>query len=256
MNISRALAITVVAALAACSRAAPPASPAPPAPQPAPTRAPAAVARQLPNEIRWFRNAAEYRALARQAYQVAGDRLPELTRGLAPQRWAVILDADETVLDNSEYERRRFVLDSGYTDASWAAWVDERMAPAVPGAPEYARRVHAMGGRVVIVTNRAESLCDATRANLASIGFAADVVLCQAPGESDKNPRFQKVQSGTAAAGVPPLTVVEWLGDNILDFPGMTQAMRNSPAAFADFGKRYFILPNPMYGSWTQNKTP
>ena len=235
---------------AGCSRAAPP------APQPAHQPAPAAAARQLPNDIRWFRNSAEYRALARQAYRVAGDRLSDLTRGLEPQRWAVVLDADETVLDNSEYERRRFLLDSGYTDASWAAWVNERAAGAVPGARAFARRVHAMGGRVVIVTNRAESLCDATRANLASVGFAADVVLCQAPGESDKNPRFQKVQAGTASPGVPPLAVVEWLGDNILDFPDMTQELRHSPAAFAEFGRRYFILPNPMYGSWTQNRAP
>src|SRR5689334_6660767 len=87
---------------------------------------PPAVPRPLPNDIRWFRTSAEYRALARQAYQVAGDRMPELARGLAAQSWAVIMDADETVLDNSEYQRRRAMLDSGYSDASWAAWVNER----------------------------------------------------------------------------------------------------------------------------------
>jgi predicted secreted acid phosphatase len=78
-------------------------------------------------------------------------------------------------------------------------------------------------------------------------------VLCQAPGESDKNPRFRRVQSGTAAPGVPALTVVAWFGDNILDFPGLSQASREDPAALAEFGRRYFVLPNPMYGSWTQN---
>ena len=64
------------------------------------------------------------------------------------------------------------------------------------------------------------------------------------------------VQAGTAAEGIPALTVVEWLGDNILDFPGMTQDARNDPAAFSEFGKRYFILPNPMYGSWQQIREP
>jgi 5'-nucleotidase (lipoprotein e(P4) family) len=212
--------------------------------------------RQLPNEIRWFRGSAEYGALTRQTYQVAGDRLPDLARGLPAQSWAVILDADETVLDNSEYQRRRFVVDSGYTDASWGAWVNERAATPVPGAPEFTARVHAAGGRVVIVTNRAEAVCDPTRANLQTAGIAADVVLCQPPGESDKNPRFQRVQSGTAIPGVPALTVVEWLGDNILDFPRLSQAARTDPRALAGFGKRYFILPNPMYGSWTQNRDP
>jgi 5'-nucleotidase (lipoprotein e(P4) family) len=215
-----------------------------------------AAVRALPNEIRWFRTSAEYRALARQTYQLAADRLPELVRSSGAQRWAVILDADETVLDNSEYQRRRALDDSAYTEASWSAWVNEGAAAAIPGAPEFTQRVHAMGGHVVIVTNRALTLCDATRANLRTIHVDADVVLCQPQGESNKNPRFQRVQNGTAADGIPPLAVVEWIGDNILDFPGMTQESRNDPAAFSEFGKRYFILPNPMYGSWQQIREP
>src|SRR4051812_26866701 len=215
---------------------------------------PLVAPRQLPNDIRWFRSAAEYRALTRQAYHNASDRLPELARGLAPQSWAVILDADETVLDNSEYQRRRYMLDSGYTEATWAAWVNERAAPAVPGAPEFTRLVHTLGGRIAIVTNRADSLCAATRANLQTAGIETDLVLCQTPGPSDKNPRFQKVQNGTAVAGVPPLAVVAWVGDNILDFPAMTQAARNDPRALDAFGRKFFVLPNPMYGSWQQNR--
>ena len=214
------------------------------------------VSAELPNEIRWFRTSAEYRALSRQTYQLAADRLPELTRGAPAKTWAVVLDADETVLDNSEYQRRRALDDSAYTEASWSAWVNERSARAIPGSPEFTQRVHALGGRVVIVTNRALGLCDATRANLKAIHVDADVVLCQPPGESNKNPRFERVQAGTAENGLPALTVVEWIGDNILDFPGMTQDARNDPAAFSQFGKRYFILPNPMYGSWQQIREP
>jgi 5'-nucleotidase (lipoprotein e(P4) family) len=214
---------------------------------------PLAAPRRLPNDIRWFRTSAEYRALTRQTYSLATSRLAELSRGLAPQSWAVVLDADETVIDNSEYQRRRAMIDSGYTEASWAAWVNERAAPPVPGAPEFTRAVHAAGGRVAIVTNRADSLCTSTRVNLQKAGIEADLVLCQTPGPSDKNPRFQKVQNGTAAAGVPPLNVVAWVGDNMLDFPGMTQASRNDQSALSAFGTRFFILPNPMYGSWTDN---
>lgn len=233
--------------LGACTR------PSTTSPQPIAT---ATTTRQLPNDVRWFRNSAEYRALARQAYAVAGDRLPELARGHAAQTWAVVLDADETVLDNSEYQRRRVVVDSGYTETSWAAWVNERAAPPVPGAPELTHKVHTLGGRVAIVTNRADSLCTVTRANLQSAGVEADIVLCQPRGESDKNPRFRRIQEGTAASGVPALAIVAWFGDNILDFPNMTQAARNDPRALDEFGKRYFILPNPMYGSWQQVREP
>ena len=216
-----------------------------PAPQPA-------AERPLPNEIRWFRNSAEYRALALQVYSTAAARLPGLSSGLARSSWAVILDADETVLDNSEYQRRRAVLDSGFTNDSWTQWVDERAAVAVPGAVDFTKFVHAIGGLVVIVTNRSVDVCDATRANLALIGVLPDMVLCQPKGESDKNPRFQRVQNGTAQSGIPGLKVVAWVGDNIQDFPNLTQAARNDSAVLAEFGRKYFVLPNPMYGSWQQ----
>jgi 5'-nucleotidase (lipoprotein e(P4) family) len=204
----------------------------------------------LPNDVKWVRRSAEYRALTRQVYAVAGDRLPELARGLPARSWAVILDADETVLDNSEYQRRLAVSHAPFDSKGWTAWVNERAAAAVPGSLEFTKLVHSLGGRVAIVTNRSMAECEATRENLHAIGIEADVVLCQPPSEGNKNPRFQRVQSGTAATGLPALAVVEWLGDNIQDFPSLTQAARTDSTALNEFGKRYFILPNPMYGSW------
>ena len=238
----RSLAAALVLGVAgACATA----GTAPPAQEPA-----RANIHQLPNDIRWVRTSAEYRALTRQAYSVAGERLPDLTRGLAAGAWAVILDADETVLDNSEYQRRLFVADSAFSQRSWTAWVNERAATPVAGASEFTARVRALGGRVVIVTNRADAVCDATRENLRSAKIVTDLVLCQPAGESDKNPRFRRVQAGTAAAGVPALTVVEWVGDNILDFPALSQDVQRDGTALGAFGKTFFILPNPMYGSW------
>ena len=56
---------------------------------------------------------------------------------------------------------------------------------------------------------------------------------------------------GKTPAGQAPLDVVAFVGDNILDFPGLTQAIRQGgDAAFSDFGVRFFLVPNPMYGSW------
>ena len=240
-------AVVIAAWIIGAAACTPPAA-SPPVTSPIASTAP----RPLPNEIRWFRNSAEYRALTREVYSAAGGRLPALSSGLAASTWAVILDADETVLDNSEYQRRRAVLDSGFTEESWRDWVGERAAVAVPGAVDFTRFVHALGGRVVIVTNRSLAVCDATRENLGAIGVDADMVLCQPERESNKNPRFQRVQNGTAVSGIPALKVVAWVGDNIQDFPELTQASRNDPAALAEFGKRFFVLPNPMYGSWQQ----
>jgi predicted secreted acid phosphatase len=59
------------------------------------------------------------------------------------------------------------------------------------------------------------------------------------------------VAQGTTPAGLPPLEIVAFVGDNILDFPGLSQAiMKKGDEAFADFGVRFFVLPNPIYGSW------
>ncbi|MGH7592931.1 MAG: HAD family acid phosphatase [Gemmatimonadales bacterium] len=217
---------------------------------------PVPVAASVRNDIHWFRASAEYRGIATEVYRAAGDHLTELSHRLAPGSWAVILDADETVLDNSLNERRTADRHQGFNETEWAAWVRERAATAIPGAVDFTKRVRTLGGRVVIITNRADSLCAPTRENLQSVGIDADVVLCQPGAESDKNPRFRKVQEGTATPGVPPLTVVEWLGDNIQDFPDLTQAIRNTPDKYAEFGVRYFLLPNPMYGSWTRNQEP
>ena len=224
----------------------------PPAATPAPavTPPPSPAPKQLPRDIRWVRTSAEYRALASQVYRAAASRLPALTKGLAPGSWGVILDADETVFDNSEYQRRRSEVDSAWTRPSWDSWCNERAAGAVPGAVEFTNTVHKLHGRVAIVTNRSDAVCPATRDNLVALGVVPDILLCQAPGEGDKNPRFQRVQNGGVVAGIPALKVVEWIGDNIQDFPGLTQESKNDSTAIANFGQRYFVVPNPMYGSW------
>jgi 5'-nucleotidase (lipoprotein e(P4) family) len=208
------------------------------------------------NDIHWFRSSAEYRGIAIEVYRDAAAHLQELTQGRAPGSWAVILDADETVLDNSLHERRDADAHIAFSDSGWIRWVHEEAAPAIPGSVEFTARVHALGGRVVIVSNRTEPLCAATRRNLAHVGIIADVVLCETGNESNKNPRFKQVEQGTAAPGVRPLVVVEWIGDNIQDFPDLTQTVRGIPDGYRQFGVHYFLLPNPMYGSWEHNPEP
>jgi 5'-nucleotidase (lipoprotein e(P4) family) len=162
----------------------------------------------------------------------------------------VILDADETVIDNSQYELERG--DRPHDETVWNQWVERRAAVPVPGARAFLQRVRDLGGRIAIVTNRADAVCEATRDNLRQQGLLFDVALCKPEGVSDKNPRFEAVAAGTA--GQPPVEVVAWVGDNIKDFPKMGQEALQSPdEAFAPFGKTWFIIPNPLYGSWEKN---
>lgn len=245
-----AFVLALIAGTAACATSAPPASQ-----QPAPAATPAP---SVPGGIRWFAAAAEQRAVYVQTYRYATATLERLAQGRPAGRWAVILDADETVIDNSPYEIQQARIGVPYDSASWDAWVKRGAARALPGVVNFTSRVHALGGRVVIVTNRDQQYCDVTRENIIRVGVPADEVLCRTDRvNGSKDPRFEAVQSGSAPSTLPPLNVLMWVGDNIQDFPHLTQAIRTAPdSALAGFGERYILLPNPMYGSWERNPVP
>jgi len=252
------LALTLPLACRSAAPVAPPAAipaPAPPvvaAPAPASAAVPDA---SLPTAIRWTRLSAEHRALFLQVFAAAAAHVEGAARGRAAGTWAIVSDADETLIDNSTYQLEQARRGLSFDPASWRAWTARREAVPLPGAGSFLARVHALGGRVVIVTNRDQSECSDTEAVFRAHGLGYDAMLCMPDaGPSDKNPRFEAVAGGTTAAGLPPLEVVAYLGDNIHDFPGLGQSVRDQPdAAFAAFGTRYFMLPNPMYGSWEKD---
>jgi 5'-nucleotidase (lipoprotein e(P4) family) len=203
----------------------------------------------VPGAVHWTRSAAEHRAIFLQTYRAAAEALRGPSEGRTPGSWGVILDADETVLDNSLFQLRLARSGRSYDERIWNDWVREEAAPALPGAVEFVSLVRDLGGRVAIVTNREMVVCDETRRNLAAVGVHADAVLCRDE-TGDKNPRFDAVIRGEGT-GMPPIDVVLWVGDNIGDFPGGSQALKTAPpGALEAVGRRWFVLPNPMYGSW------
>jgi 5'-nucleotidase (lipoprotein e(P4) family) len=159
------------------------------------------------------------------------------------------------VIDNSLYQLERARAGQPFDSASWTAWCARREATPLPGASAFLSRVRALGGKIAIVTNRSAAECPDTEAVFRAHGLPYDVMLCKpASGPGDKNPRMEAVARGTTPAGLPPLEIVAVVGDNIQDFPERTQAIRErGDEAFADFGARFFVLPNPMYGSWERN---
>jgi 5'-nucleotidase (lipoprotein e(P4) family) len=206
-----------------------------------------------PDTIHWVRDSSEYQASTRQAYALATSLVTAKAAAHGDRAWGVIVDADETVLDNSQFEKEGWQENVGYTPARWSAWVARKEAKAVPGAVAFTKKVHDLGGKVVVVTNRSAADCPATQDNLTSLDVQFDLALCQTD-TSDKNPRFEAVQSGTAAPGLGALDVVMWLGDNILDFPSLSQSiLTGGDDAYGDFAGRFVIVPNPMYGSWQGN---
>lgn len=188
------------------------------------------------------------------------DALPKNERktnakGLPP---AVIVDVDETVLDNSPYQARLIRDGQEYDEFIWDAWCREQAARATPGALDFARAAAARGVTVFYLTNRAQHLNDATLANLKSAGFPVSesehaflglglvVPGCEANG-SDKGCRRELIGRTHRVLAM----VGDQLGD-FIDVENNTPAAREAAAApYAGwFGERWFMLPNPTYGSW------
>jgi acid phosphatase len=231
----------------------------------------------------WVRNSSEFRATTETIYRSA---LESLRRGLADPAWTaepsqagdfsalppvVVMDVDETVLDNSESEVQLLLQGTCFEafPASWDAWVAERRAPAVPGAVEFVQAARALADpagravRIVFVTNRecqrrpgSDDPCPQkadTAANLAALGLAtpdADLLLRgERPGwDGEKLPRRALVAERNR--------IVLNVGDDLADFlpavrrQGVAERDRARCAHDDHWGRRWFLLPNPIYGSW------
>ncbi len=168
---------------------------------------------------------------------------------------AVIVDVDETVLDNTPYQARQIRDDEyAFEDASWEAWVGERRARPLPGAVAFAKQAAAWGVTIFYVTNRSAAGRESTIANLRTAGFpvahdAANVMtIDESRGwTSDKSIRRRAVDRTHR--------VVLLIGDNLGDFLGGINADNATRTRLvADYeawwGQRWFMLPNPAYGSW------
>jgi acid phosphatase len=267
------LVLIVSLALPGCAfwRRTPP-QPPPPPPVSAPPPAPAAPAPLLRpadenlNAVLWTQTSVEYAASTIQAYKLAASRLDV---ALADPAWtaaleqsgefsakppAVILDIDETALDNSAYQARLIEGGGEYGETTWQAWCNEAKADAVPGAAEFTRYADSKGVAVFYVSNRAHLVEPATRRNLEALRFAlhprADRLYLQ--GErtdwkmSDKSVRRRAVADEHR--------VLLLIGDDLGDFVGSRGTPEERHARLETYAKywgdRWITIPNPMYGSW------
>jgi 5'-nucleotidase (lipoprotein e(P4) family) len=207
----------------------------------------------IPLALRWLHNSAEYEAILRQTYRFATQLVGDMIENREPGAWAVALDADETVISNSDYEWELQTRQLDATVDNWRVWVAQQNAPALPGVIEFLQQVQQWGGRIAIVTNRYLEECPDTEANFRRQGIPYDVMLCRGS-ESEKEPRWEAVQNGTATSDLPPLEILLWVGDNIHDFPNLDQDLRfEGSEGYTLFGARYLMLPNPVHGSWKRN---
>jgi 5'-nucleotidase (lipoprotein e(P4) family) len=235
-------------------------------PAASPPRAASAAHENL-NAVIWMQTALEYEATSLQAFRLAQLQLDvalqdpgwtaaiEQTGDASKLPPAVIVDVDETVLDNSYYQARMIRDNTAFSAATWDAWVLEARATAIPGAPGFAQYAANKGVKVFYVTNRTTDLEEATRKNLLAEKFplaeTVDTVLTRG-----ERPEWNASAKGPRRAHVARdhrilLLVGDDLGDFAVDASGTPQERRARMEPYADrWGSRWIMLPNPSYGSW------
>lgn len=202
--------------------------------------------------ILWQQNAAEYKALTHQAFNLAKMRLAQITALPEHQgkKLALITDIDETVLDNSPYNAMLIHKNLEYTHENWKSWTDLAEAKPVPGAKEFLDYAKNIGVSVFYVSNRRIDEKETTLKNLKAVDFpfAEEANLLLRTDTGSKNTRFEKVMS--------EYTVVMFVGDNLGDFSSdfdvASQEKRDDLVEELKerFGVDFIVLPNPMYGTW------
>jgi 5'-nucleotidase (lipoprotein e(P4) family) len=200
--------------------------------------------------VLYQQTAAEYRALCYQAFNVAKYQLDQNLRimGLQKQQ-AIVLDIDETVLDNSPYEAKCILENVSYPDY-WDEWMNASNAKPVPGALEFLKYAESKGIEVYYITNRKEKYREQTLKNLKSLDFpfAQNDHLFMKTDESSKKAR-RDVVSETRK-------IILLIGDNLNDFSevfekkSVSERFELTDENQQEFGKRFIVLPNAMYGEW------
>jgi 5'-nucleotidase (lipoprotein e(P4) family) len=231
--------------------------------------------------ILWVRDAAEYRALSLQAYGAATEDLPRL---IGDTSWsalpyqadahdlppAIIFDVDETLVTNVMFQ---VDLQPPFRNSKLDDWNAATEATAVPGAPEFVRLARASGVRLFYVTNRP---CEAregstdpcpqkavTIQDLNEAGIPADASNVMMSDEKPGWTREKKVRRDLIAES---FRVIMLVGDDLGDFipcvrarpsapctePATKASRRRDTERYAKYwGEGWYVLPNPMHGSWT-----
>jgi 5'-nucleotidase (lipoprotein e(P4) family) len=203
----------------------------------------------------WMQHSAENRALAYQAFNLAKmmlDRDFWLNRR-NKQRRAIVVDADETVIDNTLKQAWDIKYRQTFTNENWLAWCKREEATAIPGAVEFLTYAHKRGVRIFYVTNRnVGEEKTATINNLKKLGFpdvSDETVMCRSKETgSSKESRRQAIMAKHR--------IVLLMGDNLNDlakeFERKSTDDRKKEVDTVKnlFGTKYIVLPNPMYGEW------
>jgi len=202
--------------------------------------------------VLWYQKSAEMKALYYQSYNMAKIALDnQLKKCKASDKKAIILDIDETVLDNSPYQAMMIEKGVAYSPKTWKEWTKTANAKPTPGVIDFLNYAKSKGVELFYVSNRDMDERDATLKNMIkeNIPFADTThIFLKVNGQSNKTGRYKSIEKKNK--------ILLTIGDNLRDFNeifanrktnyglNMVDSLKNQ------FGENFIILPNPMYGDW------
>lgn len=229
------------------------------------------------DSVLWLQSSVEYHVTALQSFEVAKKMLEE---GLRDSQWtasleqkeqfeswraqgkdlprlepAVVVDVDETVLDNSAYQGRLIREHLDYSGRSWSRWCRDVQATPVPGARGFVKYAAERHVTVFYVTNRTHEVEEATRQNLSALGFHLDDDMDTLLTLGERDGWGSKKGSRRQAIADMGYRIILLVGDNLGDFvDGYKTTPQQRQRLMEDhremWGARWIVVPNPMYGSW------
>lgn len=203
--------------------------------------------------VSWFQNSGEAKALFYQGYYVATEELKKIVQVNKKAKTdrrplAVVLDLDETVLDNSPYNAT-LIQKGGSFPTGWSEWCAAAHAKALPGAKAFLDYAHQNKVEIFYVSNREESAKESTFKNLLNLQIPVKLenMLLKQKSSGKEDRRLTIAQR---------FNIALLIGDNLNDFShkfeklGAIDRKKTVEQSSAEFGPKYIILPNPMYGDW------
>jgi 5'-nucleotidase (lipoprotein e(P4) family) len=205
----------------------------------------------LINSVLWYQCSGEMRASYYQAFMLAELMIENnLNKDTSAKPAAVVLDIDETLLDNSNFNGFMILENTSFNQEDWFKWTKKAEANALPGAIEFLNFVKELDVEIFYISNRMEEELSQTITNMDSLGFP------------ETRPEHFLLKSTTSNKFdrrniiLENYNVILYVGDNLGDFSNDFDERTNNYAFEAVdankelFGTQYIILPNPMYGTW------
>ena len=166
---------------------------------------------------------------------------------------AIIIDVDETVLDNSNFQSRTILSGLSYPNG-WKEWVNEAKAGEVAGVRDFLYLAEEKGVAIYYLTNRLESLREGTVKNLINLGLPFDKNKNMLLMRKEENSR-DKTERRKYIANKNRILLV--IGDQLTDFISTDEAYifykerKKLAEKYSEmWGTKWFLITNPTYGRW------